>query len=196
MIVAFRGSDDIQAWIDFNAALALTAVAARRQGPSRLQVRVRPRVLPLQDYLPRGARRLYTGHSLGGALAGPAVSADASSGGYSFGAPRVGDRDFADATDDRAFYRVVNHTDLVTELPLGLSHVGQLRYIAHDGSILTEPPADVVAPIVCVPTPRSTSATCYGNGASRPHRPSRTTRQSTTWAHLERATSRSHSPGS
>ena len=144
VIVAFRGSDDIQAWIDFNAPLALVTWPAGGKVHLGFKTAFEHVWTPLQAHLPTGVPRFYTGHSLGGALAALAVSVDAPSGGYSFGAPRVGTRDFADATDDGAFYRVVNHTDIVTELPPGLSHVGQLRYISHDGSILTEPTADLV----------------------------------------------------
>lgn len=144
VIVAFRGSDDLQAWAEFNAPVALAAWPAGGKVHLGFKTAFEHVWTPLQDHLPEGVPRLYTGHSLGGALAALAVSVDAPSGGYSFGAPRVGTREFAAGVEDGAFYRVVNHTDLVTELPPGLTHVGQLHYIAHDGSILTEPPADLV----------------------------------------------------
>ncbi|MBF0187398.1 MAG: hypothetical protein HQL50_05685 [Magnetococcales bacterium] len=63
---------------------------------------------------------------------------------YTFGCPRVGDRQFADLYRDtlgERTYRYVNNNDAVTRLPpaaLGYRHVGQLRYIDHRGRIKSE----------------------------------------------------------
>ncbi|MDE2320752.1 MAG: lipase family protein [candidate division NC10 bacterium] len=87
-----------------------------------------------------------TGHSLGGAIAllvATQLLADDIDvqGVYLFGAPRVGNSEFARDYDlrmgDRTF-RFVNHADLVPRVPLfstGYVHVGQLVYFDSAGTI-------------------------------------------------------------
>lgn len=85
-----------------------------------------------------------TGHSLGGALATLAAARFTFEldkpirGIYTFGQPRVGDRDFARVYNselkDRTF-RFVNNNDIVTRVPpreLLYSHVGSLQFIDSD----------------------------------------------------------------
>ena len=64
---------------------------------------------------------------------------------FTFGQPRVGDREFARRFDrdfnDRAF-RYVNRYDLVTRLPprmLGYDHAGHLRYLDENGVLHENP---------------------------------------------------------
>ena len=87
-----------------------------------------------------------TGHSLGGAMATLAaaelVHADeAFYGLYTFGSPRVGDRDFARVFNVEArsrMYRFQNNNDIVTRVParvMGYSHVGSFVYISEDGDL-------------------------------------------------------------
>ncbi len=76
----------------------------------------------------------FTGHSLGAALA--VLAADHfgdAAGVYTFGSPRVGDARFK-VHYRQPTYRIVNNTDLVTELPPPLlyRHVGELKYFASD----------------------------------------------------------------
>ena len=87
-----------------------------------------------------------TGHSLGGALAvllaatlmetGIKVS-----GLYTFGAPRVGDEEFAnrlnDELSDGAHWRVVNEEDLVPHLPpeMFFCHAGNRMLLLSDGTV-------------------------------------------------------------
>ncbi len=77
------------------------------------------------------SRVWFTGHSLGGALATLASSRHAGDQGvYTFGSPRVGDRDY-EAGYGEYHYRFVNQNDLVTRVPPGpiFRHVGSLKYI-------------------------------------------------------------------
>lgn len=79
----------------------------------------------------------FTGHSLGGALAVIAAARyEEAAGVYTFGAPRVGDREFVKRFDAPA-YRFVNGEDVVTGFPLRgrYRHVGENRIIGSDGQI-------------------------------------------------------------
>lgn len=97
------------------------------------------------DYLrsKEKARRTvwFTGHSLGAALATLAAQRyEQVRGLYTFGSPRVGDRDFK-----KGFlfptYRFVNHDDIVTRVPppLFYQHVGRLKYIDGEGLLHDNP---------------------------------------------------------
>jgi pimeloyl-ACP methyl ester carboxylesterase len=84
-----------------------------------------------------------TGHSLGGALATLAMAelqyTQASL--YTFGSPRVGDKEFA-TTFNQLYrtYRFVNNNDVVTRIPLaGYDHIGSLRHFTTAGKMLIEP---------------------------------------------------------
>jgi triacylglycerol lipase len=87
---------------------------------------------------------VFTGHSLGGALAIlGAFRADRAShtvaAVYTYGQPRVGYRDFSRAFSERLkdrTYRAINHVDLVTRVPLllqGYRHVGSRVYFDRGG---------------------------------------------------------------
>ena len=78
-----------------------------------------------------------TGHSLGAALATLAADRYGNVQGlYTYGSPRVGDKDFAADFFVNA-YRFVNNNDIVTRVPPeGLyQHVGELKYIDSSGEI-------------------------------------------------------------
>jgi hypothetical protein len=87
-------------------------------------------------------RLILTGHSLGAALATLAASIFPDCRLVTFGSPRVGDRDFADACAARPVDRYVDCCDLVTELPpqeiFGYVHAGAMRYIDRDGHLHTD----------------------------------------------------------
>jgi hypothetical protein len=83
----------------------------------------------------------FTGHSLGAALATLAADAYArTNGAYTFGSPRVGNKEFAEDFTVSA-YRFVNNNDIVPRVPPpGLySHVGNVFYINKDGLIEDNP---------------------------------------------------------
>lgn len=69
----------------------------------------------------------YTGHSLGGALAVLAASLKKPAAVYTFGAPRIGDSDFINATKAINIYRVASARDIVPGIrPFSdLQHAGQ-----------------------------------------------------------------------
>jgi len=89
----------------------------------------------------------FTGHSLGAALATLAVAKmrdrnQSVSGLYTFGQPRIGDRDFAKKFNDdfgKYTFRFVNNNDVVARIPpreLQYRHVGTLKYFTEDGRLL------------------------------------------------------------
>ncbi len=83
-------------------------------------------------------RKLFlTGHSLGAALATVAAMrmGDEETQGYTFGSPRVGDKEFAENFRPK-FYRFRNNNDIVTRNPwklIGFRHVGILNYFDRMG---------------------------------------------------------------
>jgi len=102
------------------------------------------------DYLRsnrRGRALWITGHSLGAALATMATAKlrleldEPVNGLYTYGGPRIGDRDFqrAFAADfERQPYRYINNSDVVTRIPtrsMGYSHVGFSKYFDRTGAL-------------------------------------------------------------
>ena len=94
----------------------------------------------------RGSKTVWiTGHSLGGALAELCaaqalfVSKIPVQGVYTFGQPRVGTKDFADAVNAKlgsGIFRFVNDRDIVPRVPLfsmGFCHYGGQRFFDHAG---------------------------------------------------------------
>ncbi len=91
-----------------------------------------------------GERQVWlAGHSLGAALAILAAARVVEAGGtvagvYTFGQPRIGKSDFREAYHAKlkdVTFRVVNHIDLVTRVPLlvqGYRHVGRMVYFDHN----------------------------------------------------------------
>ncbi len=139
VIVAMRGTEPGQLR-DFLTDLNLLPAAAEGGGRVHAGFQsalhdVWPRMKTQLDRLAGEGRTIwFTGHSLGGALA--VLAADRfgkAAGVYTFGAPRVGDAEFR-ARYRQPTYRVVNHSDLVTELPPPgfYCHVGELKYFGSD----------------------------------------------------------------
>ena len=89
-----------------------------------------------------------TGHSLGGALATLAVdrltdAGVAINGLYTYGQPRVGDRDFARQFDKKmgqSSFRFVNDEDVVTRVPPppGYKHIGKMCFFDNKGVLFLE----------------------------------------------------------
>ena len=99
----------------------------------------------------RGCKIWMTGHSLGAALA--TLAADRYGevqGVYTFGSPRVGNRRFKENYSIRA-YRFVNGNDMVARVPPPgfYVHVGEPRFIDHEGSIRDRPAERALALSPC-----------------------------------------------
>lgn len=79
---------------------------------------------------------LYTGHSLGGALATLAASRRPPDTLYTFGSPRVGDKEFVAGMAKTVTYRYVNCCDVVAQIPPAVYQpLGTLRYIDSYGKL-------------------------------------------------------------
>lgn len=81
-----------------------------------------------------------TGHSSGAALATIAAGELIAKELYTFGSPRVGDKEYVEYLNSLNIlcYRYVNNNDIITSLPfsiLGYSHFGKAIYFNHYGNI-------------------------------------------------------------
>ena len=74
----------------------------------------------------------FAGHSLGGALATLAAAYFPPRAVYTFGAPRIGDADFAATLADISIFNVFNPNDIVTQLP----PVGRKSRFMHAGTVV------------------------------------------------------------
>jgi triacylglycerol lipase len=138
VVVAFRGTNSLERFPQNLKLLLEPEGEGKVHGGYREAVDlVWPRI---SKHL--GDRRAwFTGHSLGGALALVAAGRHAPARGVvTFGAPRVGDRDYRDAFPTPAF-RFVNNSDLVPDLPpgIGYHHVGRLLYFDRAGDLREGP---------------------------------------------------------
>jgi Lipase (class 3) len=87
-------------------------------------------------------RILFTGHSLGAALATLAASLRAPQALYTFGSPRVGDAAFVATLNKVECHRYVDCCDIVTRIPLekmGFVHCGKPYYINRKRMVAFDP---------------------------------------------------------
>jgi len=138
VIVAFRGTNSIERFPQ-NLKLLLAP-----EGEGRVHAGYREAVDLVWPRLSKhlGDRPVwFTGHSLGGGLALVAAARHTPARGVlTFGAPRVGNRDYRDAFPTPAF-RFVNNADMVPDLPpgIGYHHVGRLLYFDRAGDVHEQP---------------------------------------------------------
>ncbi len=153
ILVAFRGTEPLN-WRDWMTDLEFSLVTfPRRRGRAHVGfMNALNHVWPdLKDILRKEQQTSqslwFTGHSLGGALATLATARlrleddKPVNGLYTFGQPRVGDRDFANFFNvdfkTRAF-RYVNNNDVATRIPprvMDYSHVGTFLYFDESGKL-------------------------------------------------------------
>ena len=146
-ILAFRGTEkndwrDI--WNDLRVRFYKAGTTERRKGKIHTGFNAAYGAIAneLEEALEEVKDRpvYITGHSLGGAVATVAAREnkhDNIAAVYTFGCPRVGCGDF-EGDLKSPVYRVVNRSDLVTQIPmmfLGYRHAGYLIFIRGDGRI-------------------------------------------------------------
>jgi hypothetical protein len=89
---------------------------------------------------------LFTGHSLGAAMATLAASLERPKALYTIGSPRVGDQAFVDKLQGLDNHRYVDCCDLVTRVPpevFGYAHIpGKIHYIDFDRAVQELDPND------------------------------------------------------
>nr|MCU0570716.1 lipase family protein [Oculatellaceae cyanobacterium Prado106] len=170
IILVFRGTDSMRDWLgNFDIDLVGGPMGGRVHEGFSLALSLiwkdiqltlealKPKQVLTKSELTDGTRKevkapsiWITGHSLGGALATLSAARlrekdQMVHGLYTFGSPRVGDREFQEEFNgdfrSRAF-RFVNKNDAVTRIPLRAlyySHVGQLMYVDENDHIHTDP---------------------------------------------------------
>jgi Lipase (class 3) len=84
----------------------------------------------------QGVRLLFTGHSLGAALATLSAALHRPEALYTFGSPRVGDAKFGASMTGVVHERYVDCSDIVCQIPdasWSYEHVGAMKYFDKDG---------------------------------------------------------------
>ena len=156
IIVAFRGTepDRLRDWLsDANAQFEPGPFGRVHKGFQRALKKVWEDMSSAINRFQDNAQSLwFTGHSLGAALATLAVAHlrcppndKPVYGLYTFGSPRIGDRDFEqrfNADSGSCCFRFVNNNDIVTRVPSrarGFSHVGTFMYFDRHGRLVDDP---------------------------------------------------------
>jgi hypothetical protein len=145
-VVAFRGTDvrDIRDLLD-DAGLWLV----NWNGKSRVFDGFKKALAEVEAALDEALARLapdckllFTGHSLGAAMATLLASKKSPTALYTIGCPRVGDKNFILSLANVKSYRYVDCCDVVTQLPLpfgGYEHFGDALYIDRQRGINVSP---------------------------------------------------------
>lgn len=148
VIVAFRGTEgaqmkdilaDIKAW----PAGADTTGTVHSGFKTELD-KLYPDVIKWLGKKLTNKKIVLTGHSLGAAMATICATRFYQKGAnlvlYTYGCPRVGNREWGEQFNNIEAYRFVNNNDIVPRVPpFGYySHVGQLEYITYDLLIKTK----------------------------------------------------------
>lgn len=116
------------------------------EGFAKALAEVEKTLLPVVQAI--DCRVLFTGHSLGAALATLLAGVRAPSALYTIGSPRVGDHDFLASLGGLKSFRYVDCCDVVTTLPpplLGYEHLGDPLYIDSNRKIIPNPGDDFIS---------------------------------------------------
>ncbi len=149
-VLVFRGSQQLQNWL-FNLNLWPTRWPPGgivHQGFTQALFAVWKEVDACLAEIPGPV--FYTGHSLGAALATLAATLRPPHALYTFGSPQIGDKHFAECCQSIPAYRVVNHRDIVAQLPFSVATildfrpVGELHYITHHQQMWINPSSEIV----------------------------------------------------
>ncbi|MFY9556305.1 MAG: lipase family protein [Blastocatellia bacterium] len=148
--LVFRGTNELMDWVtDFTAVpKGWAGHGDVHEGFAKALALVWDKVTSsLNNNVPPDCPLFIAGHSLGAALATLAASLRPPTALYTFGSPRVGDRDFAATLSGVNAFRVVNNRDAVTTVPppIPFHHLGELHYITHEGGMLVDPGDEMVA---------------------------------------------------
>ena len=127
VVVAFRGTHDLQ-----DVLTDLKVAQEDWLGTTRVHAGFKDAYDQIAGNLlsslrPELGEVVFTGHSLGGALASLAATARAPLGLYTFGCPRVGNESFGALLSPAWAYRLVHDKDIVPTVPpvpLGFAHGG------------------------------------------------------------------------
>lgn len=148
-ILAFRGTQagnlaDLRTDADFQLTSWREGGKVHR-GFAHALLAVWPQLVPFLRRIE--GRLLFTGHSLGGALATLAASKHPPTALYTFGASRTGNKEFTQTLAAVDVQRYVDCCDLITQVPptlFGYRHTGTLQYIDRHGARTTNPSRDSI----------------------------------------------------
>lgn len=150
-VLVFRGTHDLRDWLSNLNALPVDwpdGGRVHRGFVEALDQVWESVVVALKETASNAGSILYTGHSLGGALAILAAARRPPSALYTYGAPRVGDTAFGLTLQQVPFHRLVNDRDLVPSLPpsvgpLQFEHAGQLLALTPDSTQPVNPAGEL-----------------------------------------------------
>lgn len=149
IVIAFRGTTNIRDWMtDAQIKFVKVSHGKIHHGFNDALDSVWDELIKTLERTHVYAQSLWiTGHSLGGALAALAAARLALdmhkpiNGIYTYGQPRVGDRQFAREVDNELkprYFRFVNNNDIVTRIPTRLgtyAHQGSVRFFDTAGAL-------------------------------------------------------------
>ncbi|MCF6313780.1 MAG: lipase family protein [Verrucomicrobiales bacterium] len=162
-ILCFRGTSRFRQWV-LNLSAAPTRWSHKdtrthetdnksyvHSGFKILFERIWPLIDPIIADIP--GPFIYTGHSLGAALATMASLRKKPAQLYTFGSPRIGNAAFRDQLDHPPHFRITNHHDIVTLLPQSIDqiqpfdfhHCGDFIYLDENNNLLHNPKPEVLA---------------------------------------------------
>jgi triacylglycerol lipase len=145
-VLAFRGTDkddptDLAEDADFILVKRESPCRGRvHEGFARALADLLPAITPALAKI--DCDILFTGHSLGAAMAALMASLHAPKALYTFGSPRVGDEEFVESISEVECYRYIDCCDVVARIPpafVGYRHHGKRMYIDRLRNVLSDP---------------------------------------------------------